>query len=80
MVATGVSTAWCNVRASNADMEGGARHERRSVFDTLCGFRCGLRCRAILALALFVFIRAIGAIEDPRCRHARTHLRPHDDV
>jgi iron(III) transport system permease protein len=52
-------------RASNADMEEAARMSGASVFDTLRRISLPLAMPAILALALFVFIRAIGGFEVP---------------
>jgi iron(III) transport system permease protein len=52
-------------RAANADMEEAARMSGASVFDTLLRISLPLAMPAILALALFVFIRAIGAFEVP---------------
>src|SRR4051812_50189235 len=47
-------------RAANADMEEAARMSGASVLDTLLRISLRLAMPAILALALFVFIRAIG--------------------
>jgi iron(III) transport system permease protein len=52
-------------RASNADMEEAARMSGASVFATLRRVSIPLARPAILALALFVFIRAIGAFDVP---------------
>ena len=52
-------------RAANADMEEAARMSGASVFDTLWRISIRLAMPAILALALFVFIRAIGGFEVP---------------
>ncbi|HXT80671.1 MAG TPA: iron ABC transporter permease [Acetobacteraceae bacterium] len=52
-------------RAANADMEEAARMSGASVFDTLRRISLPLAMPAILALALFVFIRAIGGFEVP---------------
>lgn len=52
-------------RAANADMEEAARMNGASVFDTLRRVSLPLAMPAILALALFVFIRAIGGFEVP---------------
>ena len=52
-------------RAANADMEEAARMSGASVFDTLWRISLPLAMPAILALALFVFIRAIGGFEVP---------------
>jgi iron(III) transport system permease protein len=52
-------------RAANADMEEAARMAGASVFDTLRRISLPLAMPAILALALFVFIRAIGGFEVP---------------
>ncbi|MGE0226097.1 MAG: ABC transporter permease [Acetobacteraceae bacterium] len=52
-------------RAANADMEEAARMSGASVFDTLRRISLPLAMPAILALALFVFIRAVGAFEVP---------------
>jgi iron(III) transport system permease protein len=52
-------------RAANADMEEAARMSGASVFDTLRRISLPLAMPSILALALFVFIRAIGGFEVP---------------
>ncbi|MFI4981476.1 MAG: ABC transporter permease, partial [Nevskiales bacterium] len=52
-------------RAANADMEEAARMSGASVFDTLRRISLPLAWPSILALALFVFIRAIGGFEVP---------------
>ncbi len=52
-------------RAANADMEEAARMSGASVFDTLWRISLRMAMPAILALALFVFIRAIGGFEVP---------------
>ncbi len=52
-------------RAANADMEEAARMSGASVLDTLWRISLRLAMPAILALALFVFIRAIGGFEVP---------------
>jgi iron(III) transport system permease protein len=52
-------------RAANADMEEAARMSGASVFDTLWHISLRMAMPAILALALFVFIRAIGGFEVP---------------
>ena len=52
-------------RAANADMEEAARMSGATVFDTLRRISMPLAMPAILALALFVFIRAIGGFEVP---------------
>lgn len=52
-------------RAANADMEEAARASGASVFDTLRRVTLPLAKPAILALALFVFIRNIEAFEVP---------------
>ena len=52
-------------RAANADMEEAARMSGASVFDTLKRISLPLAMPSILALALFVFIRAIGGFEVP---------------
>ncbi|HWB51525.1 MAG TPA: iron ABC transporter permease [Stellaceae bacterium] len=52
-------------RAANADMEEAARMSGATVFDTLRRISLPLAMPAILALALFVFIRAIGGFEVP---------------
>ncbi len=52
-------------RAANADMEEAARMSGASVLDTLRRISLPLAMPAILALALFVFIRAIGGFEVP---------------
>ncbi|HEX3864945.1 MAG TPA: iron ABC transporter permease [Stellaceae bacterium] len=52
-------------RAANADMEEAARMSGATVFDTLRRVSVPLAMPAILALALFVFIRAIGGFEVP---------------
>ncbi len=52
-------------RAANADMEEAARMSGASVFQTLRRISLPLAMPAILALALFVFIRAIGGFEVP---------------
>ncbi len=52
-------------RAANADMEEAARMSGASVYDTLRRISLPLAMPAILALALFVFIRAIGGFEVP---------------
>jgi len=52
-------------RASNADMEEAARMSGASIFDTLRRISLPLAMPSILALALFVFIRAIGGFEVP---------------
>ncbi len=52
-------------RAANADMEEAARMSGASVYDTLRRVSLPLAWPSILALALFVFIRAIGGFEVP---------------
>ncbi len=52
-------------RAANADMEEAARMSGASVYDTLRRISLPLAWPSILALALFVFIRAIGGFEVP---------------
>jgi iron(III) transport system permease protein len=52
-------------RAANADMEEAARMSGASVFDTLRRISVPLAMPSLLALALFVFIRAIGGFEVP---------------
>jgi iron(III) transport system permease protein len=52
-------------RAANADMEEAARMSGASVFETLRRISLPLAMPSILALALFVFIRAIGGFEVP---------------
>ncbi len=52
-------------RAANADMEEAARTSGASVPATIWRISLPLAMPAILALALFVFIRAIGAFEVP---------------
>jgi len=52
-------------RAANADMEEAARMSGATVFDTLRRISLPLAMPAILALAMFVFIRAIGGFEVP---------------
>jgi iron(III) transport system permease protein len=52
-------------RAANADMEEAARMSGATVLDTLRRISLPLAMPAILALALFVFIRAIGGFEVP---------------
>jgi iron(III) transport system permease protein len=52
-------------RASNADMEEAARMSGASVFDTLWRISMRLAMPAILALALFIFIRAVEAFDVP---------------
>ncbi|MBN8889076.1 MAG: iron ABC transporter permease [Rhodospirillales bacterium] len=52
-------------RAANADMEEAARTSGASVLQTVWRISIRLAMPAILALALFVFIRAIGAFEVP---------------
>ena len=52
-------------RAANADMEEAARMSGATVFQTLRRVSLPLAMPAILALALFVFIRAIGGFEVP---------------
>jgi iron(III) transport system permease protein len=52
-------------RAANADMEEAARMSGASVFDTLWRISLPLAMPSLLALALFVFIRAIGGFEVP---------------
>ncbi len=52
-------------RASNADMEEAARMSGASVFDTVRRVSIPLAMPAILALSLFVFIRAIEAFDVP---------------
>lgn len=52
-------------RAANADMEEAARMSGATVFDTLRRITLPLATPAILALALFVFIRTIGGFEVP---------------
>lgn len=52
-------------RAANADMEEAARMSGASVFDTIRRVSIPLAMPAILALALFVFIRAIEAFDVP---------------
>ncbi len=52
-------------RAANADMEEAARMSGATVFDTLRRISMPLAMPSILALALFVFIRAIGGFEVP---------------
>ena len=52
-------------RAANADMEEAARMSGATVFDTLRRISLPLAMPSILALALFVFIRAIGGFEVP---------------
>jgi len=52
-------------RAANADMEEAARMSGASVFDTLRRISLPLAMPSLLALALFVFIRAIGGFEVP---------------
>ena len=52
-------------RAANADMEEAARMSGATVFATLWRISLRLAMPAILALALFVFIRAIGGFEVP---------------
>jgi iron(III) transport system permease protein len=52
-------------RAANADMEEAARMSGATVLQTLRRISLPLAMPAILALALFVFIRAIGGFEVP---------------
>ena len=52
-------------RSANADMEEAARMSGASVLATLRRITLPLATPALLALALFVFIRAIGAFEVP---------------
>ncbi len=52
-------------RNANADMEEAARMSGASVFDTLRRISLPLAMPSLLALALFVFIRAIGGFEVP---------------
>ena len=52
-------------RNANADMEEAARMSGASVLDTLRRISLPLAMPALLALALFVFIRAIGGFEVP---------------
>ena len=52
-------------RAANADMEEAARMSGASVFRTIWSITIKMATPAILALALFVFIRAIEAFEVP---------------
>ena len=52
-------------RAANADMEEAARTSGATVLQTVWRISIRLAMPAILALALFVFIRAIGAFEVP---------------
>ena len=52
-------------RAANADMEEAARMSGASVFETIWMVTIKMAKPAILALALFVFIRAIEAFEVP---------------
>ena len=52
-------------RAANADMEEAARTSGAGVLTTVWRISIRLAMPAILALALFVFIRAIGAFEVP---------------
>jgi iron(III) transport system permease protein len=52
-------------RAANADMEEAARTAGATVIQTVWRISIRLAMPAILALALFVFIRAIGAFEVP---------------
>ena len=52
-------------RAANADMEEAARTSGASILATIWRISLRLAMPAILALALFVFIRAIGAFEVP---------------
>ena len=52
-------------RAANADMEEAARMSGASVFDTIRRISLPLAMPSLLALALFVFIRAIGGFEVP---------------
>ncbi|HTN12030.1 MAG TPA: iron ABC transporter permease [Acetobacteraceae bacterium] len=52
-------------RAANADMEEAARTAGATVIQTIWRISIKLAWPAILALALFVFIRAIGAFEVP---------------
>lgn len=52
-------------RAANADMEEAARTSGAGVIATIFRISIRLAMPAILALALFVFIRAIGAFEVP---------------
>lgn len=52
-------------RAANADMEEAARTAGATVLQTVWRISIRLAMPAILALALFVFIRAIGAFEVP---------------
>lgn len=52
-------------RAANADMEEAARMSGATVLDTLRRVSLPLAKPALLALSLFVFIRAIGAFEVP---------------
>jgi iron(III) transport system permease protein len=52
-------------RAANADMEEAARMSGASVLDTLRRISLPLAMPSLLALALFVFIRAIGGFEVP---------------
>jgi iron(III) transport system permease protein len=52
-------------RAANADMEEAARTAGATVLQTIWRISIKLAWPAILALALFVFIRAIGAFEVP---------------
>jgi iron(III) transport system permease protein len=66
-------------RAANADMEEAARMSGASVFDTLWRISLRMAMPAILALALFVFIRAIGGFESRRwseCPAASSCSRP----
>lgn len=52
-------------RAANADMEEAARMSGATVLDTLRRVSLPLAKPALLALSMFVFIRAIGAFEVP---------------
>ena len=52
-------------RAANADMEEAARMSGASVLDTLRRVSLPLAMPSLLALSLFVFIRAIGGFEVP---------------
>jgi iron(III) transport system permease protein len=52
-------------RAANADMEEAARMSGASVLDTIRRISLPLAMPSLLALALFVFIRAIGGFEVP---------------
>ena len=62
-------------RAANADMEEAARMSGASVFDTLWRVTLPMAKPAILALALFVFIRNIEAFEVPALVGLPGHIR-----